>query len=319
MHTHRNPERGDSSLAVALGWFSIGLGAAELLAPGQLARMIGLRDDPRVIALLRAFGAREIGTGTAILSNPDQAAWLWARVGGDALDLSMLASAMNRQDTDNARLGAAIAAVLGVTALDLQCAAQMTGRQDRARGRPRRGARRSQDVRIERAITINRSIEEVYGFWRNLENLPRFMRHLESVQVLDAKRSRWRAKAPAGMTVEWEAEIVAEREPEWISWRSLEGSRIRNSGSVRFARAPGARGTEVHVQLLYSPPAGTIGRSIAWLFGEEPDWQIRDDLRRFKQLLEVGEVAVSEGPGLRRPAQPAANPEEIRTLAGVNR
>src|SRR5688500_15471077 len=120
------------------------------------------------------------------------------------------------------------------------------------------------------------------------------MRHLESVEILGAKRSRWRAKAPAGMTVEWEAETLQDRENEWIAWRSLPGSQIETSGPVRFERAPGARGTEVRVQLAYQPPAGALGRGIAWLFGEEPEPQVKDDLHRFKQLLETGEIPLSD-------------------------
>ena len=109
------------------------------------------------------------------------------------------------------------------------------------------------------------------------------------------------------------------RENEWIAWRSVEGSEIRNSGSVRFRRAPGARGTEVRVQLEYTPPAGSLGRAVAWMFGEEPDQQIHEDLHRFKQLMETGEIPLSDGPGLWRAAQPAANPDNLRNLAGVNR
>jgi uncharacterized membrane protein len=119
------------------------------------------------------------------------------------------------------------------------------------------------------------------------------------------------------MHVAGEAEIVEEREPELIAWRSIEGSQVRNSGAVRFVRAPGARGTELHVEMRYDPPAGTVGRSIAWLFGRDADQQISDDLRRVTQLLETGEIAVSEGPGLRRPAQPASNPDKLRQLAGA--
>jgi uncharacterized membrane protein len=172
-------------------------------------------------------------------------------------------------------------------------------------------------VRVERAITINKPVHEVYQFWRRFENFPRFMRHLESVTAIDERRSRWRATAPAGRTVEWEAEITEDRPDEWIAWRSLPDSQIENSGSVRFAPAPGARGTELRVQLKYNPPAGSVGRTIAWLFGEEPDQQIYYDLRRFKQLMETGEIPLSDGPGLWRAAQPAANPQQIRDLAGV--
>jgi len=175
----------------------------------------------------------------------------------------------------------------------------------------------SSGVRVERAATINRPIEEVYNFWRNFQNFPRFMRHVESVEILGERFSRWRAKGPAGMTVEWEAEMIEDRD-DWIAWRSMEGADVQNSGSVRFQRAPGVRGTEVRVQLEYYPPAGALGRGIAWLFGEEPAQQIADDLRRAKQLLETGEIPLSEGPGLWRPAQPAADPQQIRDLAGVH-
>ena len=303
------------SLAVGLGWFSIALGAAEVLAPGSVARLIGVNErDENSTTWLRAMGAREIGNGLAILAQPDRAAWLWSRVGGDALDLSLLGSAMAQDDADRGRLGAATAAVLGVAALDLVCARQLSSEGSRPVGRARQ-----RGVRVERTETINRSIDEVYQFWRNFENLPRFMRHLESVEVIGERRSRWRAKGPAGLTVEWEAETLQDRENEWIAWRSVEGSQVENSGSVRFARAPGARGTEIRVQLLYVPPAGAIGRGIAWLFGEEPAQQIREDLHRFKQLMETGEIPLSDGFGLWRPARPAATAEEVRTLAGVQR
>ena len=179
------------------------------------------------------------------------------------------------------------------------------------------GRRRSGTVRVERVATINKPVHEVYEFWRQFQNFPRFMRHLESVEVLGERRSRWRAKAPAGRTVEWEAEMVEDREDEWIAWRSLPGSQVENSGSVRFSPAPGARGTEVRVQLQYSPPAGRLGQGIAWLFGEAPEQQIHDDLHRFKQLMETGEIPLSDGPSLWRPAQPARDPQEIRNLAGV--
>jgi uncharacterized membrane protein len=137
------------------------------------------------------------------------------------------------------------------------------------------------------------------------------MRHLESVEVIDARRSRWRAKAPAGMTVEWEAEITDDRPNELISWRSVEGATVPNRGTVRFAAAPGARGTEVHVDLEYAVPGGRVASMVAKLFGREPGQQIEDDLRRLKQLLEAGEIARSSGSTrLRQPAQPA--PDLVR-------
>lgn len=210
---------------------------------------------------------------------------------------------------DRLTIGLAIASVAaGVAAAQL------------ARSRSRAGRNRTRGgVRVEYVTTINRPIGEVYEAWKDFERFPTFMRHLETVEVLSDRRSRWRARAPAGATVEWQAEIVEDRPGERLAWRSLDGSDIHHSGAVTFEHAPGARGTEVRAVLDYSPPAGAVGRAIAKLFGEEPEQQIREDLRRFKQIMEAGEIALSDGPGLRRPAQPAPRPEDIRTLAGVER
>ncbi|HEX3035278.1 MAG TPA: SRPBCC family protein [Thermodesulfobacteriota bacterium] len=150
-------------------------------------------------------------------------------------------------------------------------------------------------ISVKKSITIgNKTPEELYKFWRNFENLPIFMKHLESVRVIDDKHSHWVAKAPRGNTVEWDAEITYERENDMISWRSLEESDISNAGSVRFERAPAGRGTTIRVSLQYNPPASKIGSTIAKLFGEEPDQQIREDLRRLKQLMETGEVPTTQ-------------------------
>jgi uncharacterized membrane protein len=150
-------------------------------------------------------------------------------------------------------------------------------------------------IKVEKSITINRSPEELYRFWRNFENLPRFMNHLESVRTTEGNRSHWVAKAPAGSTVEWDAEIYNEKEGELIAWRSLEGADVDNAGSVRFEPATGGRGTTVRVTLKYDPPGGAIGALFAKLFGEEPSQQIEEDLRRFKQVMEAGEAATTEG------------------------
>jgi uncharacterized membrane protein len=307
---HREHEHSGEYLARALGLFSIGLGAAELMAPKTMARFAGLSDD--TAASLRLLGAREIGNGLAILSNPSSAAWMWTRVGGDALDLSVLTAALQSDDSNHTRVAASIAAVLGVTALDVICAGRLSTNQTDEYPHRRGGA-----VRVEQVTTISRPVEEVYHFWRAFQNFPRFMRHLESVQVDGSRKSHWRAKGPAGVMVEWDAEMIEDREPEWIAWRSLEGSDIPNSGSVRFRPAPGARGTELRVQMEYSPPAGRLGRGVAWLLGSDPERQIREDLRRCKQLLETGEIPLSDGPGLWRAAQPPRDPQQVRDLVGV--
>src|SRR5580765_4346954 len=147
---------------------------------------------------------------------------------------------------------------------------------------------RGEGIKVERTIIVNRPREEVYHFWRQLENLPRFMDHLESVTVLDEDRSHWVAKAPAGTKVEWDASIQDEIEYELIAWRSLPGSDIDNAGSVHFI--PAGDGTELRVVLSYDPPAGRVGAAVAELLGEEPEQQVEEDLRRFKQVMEAVET-----------------------------
>jgi uncharacterized membrane protein len=150
-------------------------------------------------------------------------------------------------------------------------------------------------VRVEKSVTINASPEQLYTFWRNFENLPKFMHNLHSVEVHDPIRSRWIAKGPAGSQVNWEAEIINEIPNELIGWRSVDGSEINNAGSVHFKPAAGGRGTEVHVVLRYDPPAGRFGARISKLLGEDPAINVQEDLRRLKMLLETGEIATVEG------------------------
>ena len=148
-------------------------------------------------------------------------------------------------------------------------------------------------VIVEESVTINRPISELYRFWRNLENLPRFMSHLESVERITDTLSRWRAKAPAGTTIEWNAEIINEVPDQVIGWKSIEGSDVVSAGSVNFDEAGAGRGTRVRVRLQYSPPGGKVGDAIARLIGSDAATQIRQDLQRFKQLVETGETAHS--------------------------
>jgi uncharacterized membrane protein len=159
----------------------------------------------------------------------------------------------------------------------------------------RAALRGSRGVNVLESVTINRSIQELYRFWRNLENLPQFMRHLESVEKMTDTISRWRAKGPAGITIEWEAEIYNEVPDKLIAWRSLEGSDVVSAGSVNFDDAGAGRGTRVTVHLQYSPPGGKLGARVAKLFGSDAETEIREDLRRFKQLVEAGEVATTSG------------------------
>jgi uncharacterized membrane protein len=297
------------AIARGLGWFSVGLGVAQTVAPRRVARLIGLKGDEGQSRPMRAIGLREIATGVGVLGESRPAEWLWARVGGDVIDLALLAKAESKR---RARVAAAMAAVAGVTVADLVESARLT----RANGASEREA----PIRVKKSITIRKPVEEVYRFWRDFENFPRFMAHVESVEVTGETLSHWvaTAPAPAGGRVAWDAEMVDDRPGELLAWRSLPGADVENSGEVRFVPAPGDRGAEVHVDVRYAPPGGTLGVRLAKLFGEEPATQMADDLRRLKQVLEVGEVVVSDATPTghefvrhlkQRPAQPL--PEEV--------
>ncbi|WP_380871727.1 cyclase [Sphingomonas sp. DBB INV C78] len=146
---------------------------------------------------------------------------------------------------------------------------------------------------VGRSVTINRPRDELYRYWRDLARLPSFMDNVERIDVLSAERSHWVVKAPAGKTVEWDAIITEEVEGERIAWTSAEGADVPNSGRVEFRDAQGGRGTIVSATILYDPPAGIVGKIVAKLFQREPAIQARRDLRRFKQLMETGEIATA--------------------------
>ena len=303
-------------LARALGLFSVGLGLTQILAPRGVARAIGMEDGDRNRRTMLAFGVREMATGLGLLTRPRTAAFAWGRVAGDAMDLAVLAGAFTSNRGNRGRVAAAAAAVAGVTVLDLVAGTRLSRSADGAAGE----RRRPKGIRVKKAITVNVSPEEAYTFWRKLENLPRFMAHLDSVRMMDQRRSYWTARAPLGATVEWSAEITEDRPNQLIAWRSLEGADVPNSGLVRFDPAPGGRGVEVHVELTYDPPGGIIGATIARLFGEEPSQQVDGDLRRFKQVLEVGEVVHSDSSihrGLHSAQPPAERPPLASQLQGA--
>src|SRR5262245_21130429 len=182
---------------------------------------------------------------------------------------------------------------LGLTALALAVgAAAWVATQRRAAHDEyeRHTGLRGRGLRVDRALTVARPPMELYRVWRDLSRLPEFMSHLESVVPLSETRSRWTARGPAGLTIEWEAEIVTDQPGHLIAWRSVRGD-VDNAGSVRFTEAPGQRGTEIAVDLRYAPPAGQVGATLATVFGQSADRQVREDLRRFKQMMETGEIA----------------------------
>jgi len=159
----------------------------------------------------------------------------------------------------------------------------------RERG-PQNSVRARHGVRVEQSMMIMAPREELYRFWRNFSNLPRIMRHLQSVEMTSPGRSHWVVRGPAGIRVEWDAEIITEKENELIGWRSVDGSEIDVAGSVHFLSGPEGRGTMLTVNLKYDPPAGKLGAALAWALGGSPAQQIREDLRRFKSFMETGRV-----------------------------
>lgn len=146
---------------------------------------------------------------------------------------------------------------------------------------------------VGKTVIINRPRHELYDYWRQLEQLPTFMDNVVSIEALDDRRYRWVVKAPAGKTVEWVAAITEDEPGTRIAWASEEGADVPNSGRIDFRDAPGGRGTWVTATILYDPPAGVIGKLVATLFQREPAIQARRDLRRFKQLMETGEIATA--------------------------
>jgi uncharacterized membrane protein len=310
----RPPERRkvpEDGLARFLGWFSFGLGLLQLFAPGIVNRLIGVRDDTRSRTCQRLVGVRELAAAAGIFSRRRPAPWLWGRVGGDINDLALLAIGLGKSES-RPRTTMAIGSVAGIGIADTVDAVRLTRAVAQDESDPRR---------VRESITVRATTDEVYRFWHDFQNFPRFMAHLESVQVMNG-RSHWKATAPAGRTVEWDAEIVEDRPNELISWRSLPDAVVSNAGSVRFAPAPGDRGTEVTVELRYEPPGGTFAAAAAALTGEHPRQQVRDDLRRFKQVVETGSVVRSEGSpeGMlsrrmlkQRPAQPPAEPAHAQS------
>jgi uncharacterized membrane protein len=294
-----------------LGWFSVGLGALELIAPSAVARAIGLEPTPTWNGLLRFFGVREIATGAGILANPRSKEWVGMRIGGDALDLATLGVALTQSQRPSRTL-AATAFVLGAAVLDLVGTERLA---ERRKAPTREYARASEPV-VLRSITVGRPVNEVYAFWRDFANFPRFMKHVEAVEAVGDGRSRWRATGPAGTSAEWTSEIVEDRPNELIAWQTVGESALYHTGKVTFRVGPCGEGTIVTVEMQYAPPGGQVGAALLKLFRKEPGQQVIDDLRRFKQIMEIGEIVQSDAsiaPGVAT-AQPRGERALPRTL-----
>ncbi|HYW50082.1 MAG TPA: SRPBCC family protein [Gemmatimonadaceae bacterium] len=316
-----------------LAWFSLALGVTQIMAPDALTRLIGVRPSRQSRAAMQAIGVRELASGLGLMKSRKRTPWLWSRVAGDVMDISLLGVGAGRRSDDRVRATRAMFAVGGVAALDLYAAARsqralkqqaaadgfasqeetvsgpLAYERAEARGA---GTETSPDNaqlgvvtpdaitatqaglrKVRHAVTINRPASELYEYWRDFENLPSFMTHLDSVTDLGGGRSHWVTRAPGGAKVEWDAETVADIPNELIAWQSLPDADVKNAGTVRFIPVPAGRGTEVHVEMDYDPPAGALGTVVAKLFRAEPSQQVRDDLRAFKQVMEAGEILVS--------------------------
>lgn len=267
----------------SLGWFSVGLGMAELLAPRAVGRMIGVGEQSTV---LRMCGVREIVSGMGLLSGRAPATFAMSRVAGDVMDLALLGAALRSPDSNPTRVAAAATAVAGVAAFDLY-ASKVELQSSMAEAQ--------QDVPVHASLMINSPPAQVYAFWRKLENLPRFMSHLESVTELDGQRSEWTARMPGGIQLRWQSEIVEDQPERLMSWRTIPGSEVNHVGSVRFEPGPGGQGTRVRVEIHYGMPGGPAAAKAAQLVSMAPEAMVTEDLRRLKQLIETGEIATTQG------------------------
>jgi uncharacterized membrane protein len=270
---YRRARRGEPEhLARGLGWFSIAAGVVQVLAPRAVGRLTGAPMPP---ALVMLCGLRELACGIGILAQRKPLPWVNARIAGDALDLAGLAAALAIPGVGRKRLLAAGAAVAGIAALDIYCARELG---ERERGAP---------LYVSTSVVVERPAEALYRFWRDLENLPRIMPHLQSVQVLGENYSHWIAHAPWGGRVEWDSELIDDIPAQRLAWRTVDGSEVFNAGSVRFTPLADGTRTEVTVELLYVPPAGAVGAAVARLFGKDAGQDMVADLAEFKRVMET--------------------------------
>jgi uncharacterized membrane protein len=275
-----------SSAARNLGYLSLALGAGALLMPNRLARLTGLEQHRGLLPLV---GLRELASGVGLLTRTNATPWLWSRVVGDGMDLAVLAS--SAFDSENARRVSA-AVTTAVVALISAVDARETVRASKG-ARLTIGA--ATDAFASASVIVDKSKQECYSFWRDPTNLVRFSPMLESVSVLDERTSRWVARGPAGTKVEWTSRLTADVPGERIAWRSLEGGHLYHAGVVRFENANGGRGTVVRASVHFCAVGGRAGLALARVLGVDPRSEVREDLRRFKQLLEAGEIPTTRG------------------------
>lgn len=248
----------DQVVNSGIAWFSVALGMPQLLAPHALTRLIGVRPTTNRRPTMRAFGAGARLEADSFTSPAETVSGPLTYGNGATGAAGIEATSVSEQ------FGVVTAAAIDATIAGLRT--------------------------VRHAVSISRSAQELYAFWRNFENLPIFRRHLQEVTTHEGGRSRWVTRGPGGVKVEWDAEIVADVPGLLIAWQSLPPADVRNAGTVRFVPVPAGRGTAIHVELDYRPLAGTLGTMVAKLFRAAPGQQLRDDLQAFKSLMETGEV-----------------------------
>jgi uncharacterized membrane protein len=268
----------------ALGVLSVGLGLAALLAPRKVATACGIS---RARGMLPLVGARELASGAGLLSGRQTSLWLWSRVIGDVMDLAVLATAHERTAGGRRRVSAAAAVVGAITAADVVAAVEHSRESGIIRGHAT-----APDVYVDRTVIINKTPQECYEFWKDLTNIPRFTPRLRSVTVRQDGVSHWVLSLPGGGKVEWDSRVTVDRPGERLSWRSVSESPFSHAGSVQFSAAPAGRGTFVSVSMHYRSP---VSATLAKLVGGDPFGEIREDLRRFKQLIKTGEIPTTVG------------------------
>lgn len=276
----------DPRLGIGLGWFSIGLGLAQIFAPRSMARMLGV---PERSTALRLVGIRELAAGVGLLAQPTAPAWRWARVAGDIMDLALLGGSAARDGVESEKLARTTAATLGITAVDV--AAGLESRRGQSGGKARKeGPSRA-------VITVNRSPEECYNSWLDLNLVAKVCIGVQSIRASGENRSRWRMQGMDGDVIEWESEYIEKEPNRRLVWRSVPGSSFKTEGRVTFDPAPGGRGTIVRFETAKHNGGGRPGR----LFGRV---KAQRNLLRFKQLLETGTIPTTEGQpsGPRSPA-----------------
>lgn len=267
----RPPHAGPEQLARGLGWFSVGIGIAQVFAPRTIARLCGVPVPPPLMVLC---GLREIACGVGLLTQEQPQPWVKLRLAGDTLDLAGLGCGTLLPNADRRRIALAGTAVAGVSVLDAYCSYELA-----------RHGKHLPPRHETMSIEIERDAQSLYRYWRELSNLPDVMPHVHSVQEIDETHSHWVARGPGGVRLEWDSEIIDDVPDQRIAWRSVEGSRVFHAGSVQF-QPLGEGATQVRMDLLYERPPATLLSALAALVGYDLAKAARADLRALKRRLE---------------------------------